>query len=319
MSDRVAKAQAAADKWAAKVEERRAHLAALQATAADSRRLDKAAVSLAKAEARLMAVRAKLRKALNAAAGDASMLRRLDRIAELAPATMQRWKYEREQEPKRIEKRKKHLKRVTTKDLRNDPTHRRDRRSHKMFGVAAYAAPVEAATFPSGPIIPYTPPPSMPAINRPGLLAGDYRLIDKPPSDIIGWRAPKEWTAEYVGSRMVEAHSTLRRLPMTTRPKEFGGIWPEYRHEGVELAYQAGSGTLFVGKRTIMGTAGAALSRTNEALAWILEFLADQPVYARAVNVWASSHDVDDDIDGFVREALEFIAAKLNAKKAPVT
>lgn len=320
------KAKKNAERWAAAVVKLRGEVDRRKASGRESKALARAEEALARAEARdkeaKLAVEIEDRKARAKAAKDAieqaAIIRRLDKIAAAAPAVMKRWEKDRKEEPKRIDKRRKQLARRITKDSRSGGGDE----SRAFFGTGRRAAtpmPAEAETFPSGPIIPYVPPAK--TIERAGLFAGDYRLVNQNPDDFDAYRVPKQWTADYVARRLADAHAVLRRLPMTTRPKEFGAIWPEYTQMAGELAVQAGAGTLHLGRnRIIGGTSAIDVARMNQALPWVMQFLGDQPVYARAVNMWASSRDVDmTAIDSFVLAAMEFIAAKLNALKIEVT
>lgn len=331
MTDRAAEAQAAADRWSATVDRLRAEIATREASGRATKALDNARASLARAESHAAAARERVEilarkaraaeaKAARQAAADAALGRRLDKIAEAAPQVMKRWAQERKDEPKRIEKRKKAVAKRTTKDLRSgfDP------KAHFGIGRRRRAAtePPVAETFPTGPIIPYAPTKAPPP-DRPGLLPGDFRLVDRPQPDAgVDRTVPKIWDARYVGVRMVEAHAVLRRLPMVTRPKEFGANWPEYIHQGVELAYQAGAGTLHQNRgRQIRGTSAEEVARMNEALAWPLQYLNDSHAHAWAVNEWAFEAGLDDEVrlDALANEALEHIAAKLNAGKVKVS
>lgn len=337
MTDALANAQQIAAKHQARVDSLRAEIARRKAEGRGPRALERAEAALPGAE-RLAAdaaerVAALTRKAAaakaradRAAVFSASMIRRLDKAAPQASAVMDQWKKDRAEEPKRLGKRKrqivravtadlqgggaKNLRRAPTGELRPDTKRRRDHAT----------PPVEAVTFPSGPIIPYVPPKlEIPA--RDGLLAGDFRLIDRSPDDFDAFRLPKQWTADYVAKRLADAHAVLRRLPMTTRPKEFGAIWPEYVHAAGELAYQAGAGTLHMGKgRAIRGTSADDVARMNEALAWPMTYLKGSPPHAAAVNDWAYWSGLDGDpLDNFARQGLEFIAASLNRGRVKVT
>lgn len=319
MIDKAANVERIAAKRRAGITRLRAEIERRQATGRETKALTNAIAKLARLEAvagtaeqqAQAAASAAAAKAARSAIVDAPMIRRLDAIAAAAPALMTRWAHERAEEPKRLSKRKKHLRRVTTTDLRPDHSVRRGRH--------VPALTTEASTFPTGPIIPYVPPKI--EVDRPGLLPGDYRLLNSSPDDFDAYRAPKKWTGKYIGTRLADAHATLRRLPMSTRPKEFGAIWPEYVHAAGELALQAGSGTLMLGRnRIIGGTSAADLARMHEALAWPMQFLSSNPVHARAVNEWAYWSQIDGATqDAFVDEALTHIAAHLNVRKVPVT
>lgn len=324
MSDPIARLK----KWQERAEKLRAEIARRRARLKPGRDepkvLQRAVASLATAEHRIAnakgpAARARIRaaKAERHAKDVAAINRRLDRIAAGAPKTMQRWARDRKDEPKRIEKRKRTLEKKLHKDLRQTPD---------TFGVRGNrrrrnpTLPIVAETFPSGPIIPYQPPVTADAPARAGLMPGDYRLM--PASESADQaRAPQRWTADYVGRRMIDAHAVLRRLPMTTRPKEFGSVMPAYVHEGVELAYQAGAGTLHMGRnRVIGGTSADDVARMNEALAWPMQFLKHDADAARKVNEWAFWEPMDrEEAGGRPDYALEIITKGLNAKKVRVT
>lgn len=334
MTDRVAKAQAIAAKWSAAVAKLRGEIQRRKASGRETKALTRAIDALPVAEARAKFSAAKVEavkrkaaiqaaKKARTAAFNATMLRALDKAAAAAPAVMKRWAKDRKEEPKRIDKRRKQLARRITKDSRSSGGDE----SRAFFGTGRRRAvapmPAEAETFPSGPIIPYVPPKAGGDVSRPGLMPGDYRLVNQSPDDFDAYRVPKQWTADYVGRRLADAHAVLRRLPMTTRPKEFGAIWPEYVHAAGELAVQAGAGTLHMNRgRAIRGTSAADVARMHEALAWPMMFLSNSPAYARAVNEWAFEAGLDGVSlisDGFALAAVEQIAKHLNAKKVEVT
>ena len=317
MSEALAKARAVAAKRKTRVEKLRKEIAA--------RKAGRGGRALARAEAALPEAEA---DAKSAADRVASLEKSLAAIRAAPPSAIKKtWDKERADEPKKLVKRIKALRRRVTVDLRDDPAS--TARAHFGMTVKERERPmpvVEAETWPSGPIIPYVPPKIDLSISRPGLDASDYRIISRT-ADIEAYVRPERWTAFYVGSRLGEAHATLRRLPMKTRPAEFGSAMPEYIHEGVELAYQAGAGTLFQNRgrvRPIRGTGAGDVARMNEALSWPLEFLSKHEAHAFAVNEWAFWRDLDQDeaarLFGLLtQQALEFIAAKLNVKGRPVT
>jgi hypothetical protein len=327
VTDRVAKAEKIAAKWAATVARLRAEIDRRKGSGKQSKALANAVDALPRAEARAKAAAVRVSrhrriaaKTARHASDVAKFIGRLDKVAAAAPAVMKRWEKDRKDEPKRIDKRRKQLARRITKDSRSGGGDE----SRAFFGTGRRAAapmPAEAETFPSGPIIPYVPP--VVTVDRAGLFSGDYRLVNQNPDDFDAYRVPKQWTADYVARRLADAHAVLRRLPMTTRPKEFGAIWPEYQHAAGELAVQAGAGTLHMGKpRTIAGTSAADVARMNQALAWPLTYLANSPEYARAVNDWAFEAGLDGVSimpDSFALAAAEQIAKHLNAKKVEVT
>jgi len=309
MTGPIAKAEKIAARHAAALQRLQTEIAARETSGRETVALARARAALPSAERRAHASAARVAelaqaaaaKAARAKATDAPMIRLLDKIAAAAPALMDRWKKDRAEEPKRIAKRKKHLKRATTMDLRPETSIRRDRP----------APMVEATTFPSGPIIPYVPP-KMDGPERPGLLPGDYRLIERGADDFDAYNVPKKWTADYVGRRLADAHATLRRLPMTTRPKEFGAIWPEYTAQAGELAIQAGAGTLTLGRNRIVGGISAMdVARMHKAFGWVLTYLSGDTEGARELNRWAYADAADSEDQEPFEHAAELAAQKI--------
>lgn len=278
--------------------------------------------ALARAEQRLAAARDRMLLARSAAtraerrAGFAATLeRKAEQVIAAAPTLKDQWKKERAEEERRIKKRAKDLRKRTTKDQRepHNPLRRHRRQP------SAPALP-EAATFPTGPIVPYVPPAieaDAPPL-RDGLLPGDYyttrpriigQLLDAP-------RKPAKWTPDLVGDRMVAAFRTLFRLPINVWPKEAQASWPAYRHDQADAHGQTISGTLALRNRVIPGTSAEDVAMMNEALAWPMEHLRDRPDIAREVNYWArwTAWDDDERMVAATYEGLKIIAARLNEK-----
>lgn len=315
---RLAKAQIVAAKWQAVADRLRAEIAARRASGRASHALARAEASLPAAEARavkaLGVVEDLTRKLQTKAAHAAQVERRFGRLDAQAAKTMTRWAQERKDEPKKIAKRRKHLAKRVSQDAAGSP-------EKAFFGLVrprSFApAPVEAETFPTGPIVPFVGTTARADVARPGLEPGDYRLVDRSPHDIDRYRPPQQWTARHVGLRLVEAHDVLRRLPMTTGPKAEGSNWPEYIHEAGELAIQAGAGTLWLGrKRVRLSTTADEIARMHEVLGWLLEFQAIAP----ALNAWAFDAAIgrrdggaDDPPKAFISD-LQMIADALNAR-----
>jgi hypothetical protein len=344
MSDRITAAEKLLAKWTASAERLRSEIAARRAKLAASKaaypptvwfgvweaRVDAIAAaegSLARVKRYIASARDRLDNARTEAGRRAKLLplkasleRRADKIAEKAPAVQERWKTERAREPDRVKKRTKEIGKRNTKDLRAS-TRWFPGGSRRRPKTPPPPLPLDAETFPTGRIVPYVPPPA--GIEaRDDLVPGDYRVVDpKRLGQLLDAPAPpKRWTGYYVGQRMAEAHATLRRLPMTVRPKEHASMWPNYRHEGVEWAHQASTGSLSDRNRVIRGTSADEVARMNEALAWPMEYLGGRPELAHAVNEWAFWERIDPDeceADRF-NEGLDIIAAALNRRKVVV-
>lgn len=323
MTDAIAKAQEATDRWNATVARLRGEVARREASGRQSKALDRALASLARAEGRakaaadrLQALKRKQGTREAALAAAAALARRFDHLSTMAPAVMKQWRKDRKEEKKRIAKLKKAIERRTSVDVRAAA----GAAVKAHFGIdrkddVDEAAPaVEAETWPKGPIVPYVPPTK--TVDRPGLLPGEFRLVDRV-DDFDNYRKPKDWTAKHVGARMTEAFSVLRRLPMVTHPNGFGSAMPAYVHTDVELLYAAG------GRRRgpIRGTSADEIARMNEALAWPLAYLAKKPKLARALNEWAivNSWDGREAMDGAAHEAALIVAVGLNKGKVKVT
>lgn len=330
MNDKIAKARATASKWEAAAVKLRAEIAKRAASGRATKALARARDQLAKAERRLAEaadraaeIETRQRTSEASRANGAAIAARFAHLDGLAPQVAAKWKAERKDEAKRLAKRRKALHRRTHKDgVGGDPMRLlfgsgRRRRSY----IATADEPLEAETWPTGPIIPYVPATATAIPARAGLLPGDFRLIPKI-DDFDRYRAPKDWTSAHVAERMVEAFRVIHRLPMVTRPKAFGAMWPEYIHEGVELAYQAGAGTLHQNRgRMIRGTSADEVARMNDALAWPLTYLTSERRLARALNEWAFDQSIGDGspLDHDALEAATVIADRLNKAKVKVT
>lgn len=317
MSDTITKAREAEAKWRAAVDRARAEVTRREAFGRPTKALDRARAQLARAE-RLAAAatervetlarkaRAEEARAARRAAATVSMERRFGRLATIAPAAIARWEGERAAEADALAKRRKALAHRTTVDLRHP--------GRMDFSSA------DAPSQPPAPPPAYMPSPSdAPKPPREGLIPGEFKML---PVGQLMPASPKRltrWTAERVAERLVEAHDVLRRLPMTTRPKAYGAIWPEYTHDAGELAVQAGAGTIGLGRNRVrMSTTADEIARMNEVLGWLLEFQAVAP----ALNAWAfnAAHANRDGIlsghepPGALISDLKMIADALNAR-----
>ena len=132
------------------------------------------------------------------------------------------------------------------------------------------------------------------------------------------------WHHELVGTRLIEAASVMRRLPMRIWPKQFGTIWPNYdpldndEDDSGDGRYNHG-GDRDQGRVRVAPTA-TEIERAEEALGWPVQYLAADRETAQAVGFWASkTFDIEEaDIPPFVREGLKTISRGLKLDRVPV-
>jgi hypothetical protein len=240
-------------------------------------------------------------------ARNVALMRRLalkDGAAEISA----RWKVERSGEEKRIKKLKKQLEKRTRRDLTARPDW--------MKKPLPLPPPIEQPNFAEVEEAEIPPP-------REGLIPGTYKVMDPRRFSLSLLNPdplPTRWTSRHVGTRLIEAHDVLRRMPASIWPKGYGAAWPAYKYEQGELAVQAGAGTLQMGRNLIVRTASAEeVARMSEALDWIMQFLSGCNYWSlAALNGWASSTEATPDDKDAPTELLEFIAAALNAAKEVV-
>lgn len=234
-------------------------------------------------------------------------MRRIDKLAAAAPAVSKQWKEDRAKEPKRIAKQKAELRKRVNRDITSRPDW--------MQRPVSLPPPIEQPTD-LDIVEPPAPPP------REGLIPGTYTfrdpsrlrpLLDLPP-------LPTTWTAEHVGRRLIDAHATLRCMPERDKPKGYGAMWPAYKNEAGELAFQAGAGTLLLGRNRVRRVPSAdEVALMDEALTWCGQFLSGANAWARiALIQWADDPDSETDDPDAPLDLLEFIAKALNAEKRVV-
>nr|AIA11766.1 Unknown Function [uncultured bacterium] len=138
------------------------------------------------------------------------------------------------------------------------------------------------------------------------------------------------WHHELVGVRLIEAASVVRRLPMRTRPKEFGCAWPNFQAMTAgelqafknELMQSGGEGALLAWERdqnrVRIPPSGTEIERADEALGWF-KYLRDDMEMAKIVGFWANTtYDVDvDGIPAIVRQGLRTISRGLRRDHVP--
>lgn len=101
------------------------------------------------------------------------------------------------------------------------------------------------------------------------------------------------WTPEAVGRRMVESYDVLRRTPMRIWPSGFGSSMPEFFRDAPDLGeLQMWLDAREEWERRVTRRANAPtaeeVSRSEEAIHWCARYLADQPLVADAISLWAA-------------------------------
>ncbi|MEW9304531.1 hypothetical protein [Labrys neptuniae] len=95
---------------------------------------------------------------------------------------------------------------------------------------------------------------------------------------------------------MVDAFETLRRIPGAVGPKQPGSGWPAIvREMGEEDSFRSGD------REFQRALSKAQISRMEEVLAWPSRFLADEPLAADALNLWAMCKAWGRSIDGVLQ------------------
>jgi hypothetical protein len=151
---------------------------------------------------------------------------------------------------------------------------------------------------------------------------------------------PDRWTMIHALDRLEEAYAVLAGLPAATRPKAYGGAWPNVVQEKIPLVVQAelaASGELEVQQadknRVRLPPTTAEITRMEEALRWPFEFLNDRPALARAISqkaLWSamrvdikkrcnSHHIRHAEFNLFWQEGLRIITQQLIQRKVPVS
>ncbi|MFC2248757.1 hypothetical protein ACETRX_03950 [Labrys portucalensis] len=122
-------------------------------------------------------------------------------------------------------------------------------------------------------------------------LAEDYAPLD---IDLAS-PAPVD-RVKAVMTCMVDAFETLRRIPGAVGPKQPGSGWPAIvREMGEEYSFRSAD------REFQRALSKAQISRMEEVLAWPAQFLADEPLAADALNLWAMCKAWGRSIDGVLQ------------------
>lgn len=99
--------------------------------------------------------------------------------------------------------------------------------------------------------------------------------------------APRFWTPELVGLRMIEAYEVISRLPSNWLPAKPRSLWPAYRQEWADLLDPEAYRLRLIEEVKTDPPGRDEMSRAEEALSWPMDHLHAHPLHADALMVWA--------------------------------
>lgn len=133
-------------------------------------------------------------------------------------------------------------------------------------------------------------------------------------------RVPEHWTFVHVMERLEEAFRTLRRLPVSTRPRGYINSMPFYLYDRGDLNAQLETYELErlarMRNRVRIPPSPAEIGRMEEALRWPALFLSGPEFHhvARAVNLGCLWDAVDADVAKGLRR-IKLTRRTFNARK----
>jgi len=133
-------------------------------------------------------------------------------------------------------------------------------------------------------------------------------------------RVPERWTFVHVMERLEEAFRTLRRLPISTRPRGYVNSMPFYLYDRGDLNAQLETYELErlarMRNRVRIAPSPAEIARMEEALRWPALFLSGAEFHhvARAVNLGCLWAAVDADVAKGLRR-IKLTPRTFNARK----
>jgi hypothetical protein len=133
-------------------------------------------------------------------------------------------------------------------------------------------------------------------------------------------RVPERWTFVHVMERLEEAFRTLRRLPISTRPRGYMNSMPFYLYDRADLNAQLETYELErlarMRNRVRIPPSPAEIARMEEALRWPALFLSGAEFHhvARAVNLGCLWAAVDADVARGLRR-IKLTPRVFNARK----
>ena len=141
--------------------------------------------------------------------------------------------------------------------------------------------------------------------------------------------APRFWTPEIVGLRLVEAYHVLSRLPSNWRPKKVGNAWPEMQKEWEDLlspeAWENAMKEREANYNRKLVPTSDEISRADESLSWAMDHLSGLPLHSDALQLWAMGRAYGLNLSRILadrRKYAEALAAKMtdqeNAKRLAI-
>jgi len=112
---------------------------------------------------------------------------------------------------------------------------------------------------------------------------------------------PSAWNGPHVSVRIADAFNTLSRLPSASRRTALG-FWPAYEYSWqdtlaqLEQAAEEQARERRIANRVRAKPDIVEVSRMERSICWPMEYLADQPLLARAVNAMAFAHALGRDV-----------------------
>ena len=119
---------------------------------------------------------------------------------------------------------------------------------------------------------------------------------------------PPAWDPPHVGKRLVEGLRTLILMPAKGGPRAFGGGWPGYAHDWVDLLAQQEADAeqkqadQRAANRTRLHPSSIEISRMEQAIAWPARYLHSWPQLVRTVTMVAAGRSRDRDMEYAARQ-----------------
>ena len=149
---------------------------------------------------------------------------------------------------------------------------------------------------------------------------------------------PASWTPDHVARRLVDAFTTLDRMPRVRGPRQPGGHWPSHRLEWADQVAQAELPEAEKRERAdlrnqaALRPSGVAIAQMDIALDWLRDLRAVDSGMALITTFWAIRAARRRSVRALCREkgwaphtfyrlrakALDHLAARLNARGVPV-
>ena len=136
------------------------------------------------------------------------------------------------------------------------------------------------------------------------ILLTDWHPLDhRPAPDYV----PPRWDGPHAGKRLDEGLRTLMLMPRVSGPQAFGGQWPAYTHDWVDLLAQQEADEAdkrqaqHEQNRTRLRPSSVEIARMEQAICWPARYLRDWPQLVRAVQAVAVARSRDRDSDDAAR------------------